>query len=215
VGPGPHHVLDCAVGIGTQSLGLAGHRHTLTGSDISPGAVRRARAEFTARGLTAGLAVADMRRLPFADDRFDVVVCADNSLPHLLTGDDVVAALSEMRRVAGPDGLVIVTTRDYDEVLAQRPNSTQPQVYAGPEGLTVTFQVWEWAADDERYDLRLFQVSGDVGSWQVAHHRATYWALSRQRLMGYAQHAGLLDTEWRMPARTGFFQQMLLARVPC
>lgn len=55
-----------------------------------------------------------MRALPFADGAFDVVVCADNSLPHLLTPQDVTRALGEMCRVARPRGLVVVSTRDYD-----------------------------------------------------------------------------------------------------
>lgn len=37
-----------------------------------------------------------------ADGTFEVVVCADNSLPHLLTAEDVVRALGEMRRVVAP-----------------------------------------------------------------------------------------------------------------
>src|SRR5689334_1018323 len=44
-------VLDCACGIGTQSLGLALLGWQLTGTDISVPAVRRARSEAETRGL--------------------------------------------------------------------------------------------------------------------------------------------------------------------
>jgi glycine/sarcosine N-methyltransferase len=214
LGPGPRRILDCAVGIGTQLLGLAAHGHLLTGSDISAGAVRRARDECRQRGLRAGLTLADMRALPFADGTFEVVVCADNSLPHLLTAEDVVRALGEMRRVVSPGGLVLVTTREYDRLRAERPPATPLSLSRGSDGLTVTFQVWEWWPDGEHYDLRHFQVSGEDDRWRVAQRRTTYWALSTAQLSGFASEAGLSAPAWRLPDQTGFFQPLLLARVP-
>src|SRR5215207_6070439 len=124
LGPGPHRILDCAVGIGTQLFGLAANGHRLAGSDISAGALRRAQAECRRRGVQAGLAVADMRALPFPDSAFDVVVCADNALPHLLTAADVTRALGEIVRVADSGGLVVVTTRDYDQARKDHPSTT-------------------------------------------------------------------------------------------
>ena len=47
----PVRVLDCACGIGTQSLGLAMNGFDVTGCDISIGAVQRARSEASKRGL--------------------------------------------------------------------------------------------------------------------------------------------------------------------
>lgn len=113
-----------------------------------------------------------MRRLPFPDGRFDTVVCADNSLPHLLTGQDVHAALAEMRRVLRPGGLLLVSTRHYDDLLRDRPASTPPQVHgnvdcADGEERTVTFQLWHWHDDGEHYDLgtsNSFQQKGNGGS---------------------------------------------------
>ncbi|WP_211335474.1 class I SAM-dependent methyltransferase [Lentzea flaviverrucosa] len=70
------------------------------GADLSPKAASRAVAEASARGVTLPTFAADMRSLPFADASFDVVLAADNALPHLLTAQDVLAALREMRRVA-------------------------------------------------------------------------------------------------------------------
>src|SRR6266508_6505626 len=85
LGSGRRRVLDCAVGVGTQLLGLAAHGHLLAGSDVSTVALRRARAECARRGVRAALVPADMRALPFADGSFEGVVCADSALPHLLT----------------------------------------------------------------------------------------------------------------------------------
>ncbi|MGP3749866.1 class I SAM-dependent methyltransferase [Streptomyces sp. IBSNAI001] len=210
-------VLDCSCGIGTQAIGLALRGHQVTGTDLSPRAASRAAREAAHRGLSLRTAAADMRRLPFPDGRFDTVLCADNSLPHLLTEQDVRAALAEMRRVLRPDGLLLISTRPYDDLLRDRPASTPPHVHrttdgAGGEEHTVTFQLWHWHDDGEHYDLEHFQLLPAGGEWSVKVRRTTYWALGQDRLAGLAAEAGFVDAEWRMPGATGFFQPLLVAR---
>ena len=56
-------VLDGACGIGTQALGLAVRGYRLEGSDLSEAAVRRARREAAARGLSIPFRVDDLRTL--------------------------------------------------------------------------------------------------------------------------------------------------------
>ncbi|MFJ4700256.1 class I SAM-dependent methyltransferase [Streptomyces sp. NPDC088768] len=209
----PAAVLGCACGIGTQALGLALRGHRVTGTDLSPRAAARASREAALRDVRLPTAAADMRRLPFPADTFDAVVCADNSLPHLLTPEDIRAALTEMRRVPRPGGLLLVGTRDYDALRAGRPASTPPQLH----GRAVTFQLWHWHEDGERYDLEHFQlVPGTEGeareNWEVRVRRTTYWALPRARLSALAREAGLTAPSWRLPEETGFFQPLLLAR---
>ncbi|MFI6283122.1 class I SAM-dependent methyltransferase [Streptomyces sp. NPDC050988] len=221
-------ILDCSCGIGTQAIPLPRHGHRVTATDISPAAVARAAREAVARGARLSTAVADMRSLPFADARFDVVVCADNSLPHLLTEDDVHRALTEMRRVLRPTGLLVLSTRPYDEIRRDRPTSTPPQLGpAAPHARTVTFQLWHWHDDGERYDLEHFQLvpeeppeEAPKGSptglperenWDVRVRRTTYWALTRRQLTGFATAAGFTEPTWHTPEETGFFQPVLTA----
>jgi SAM-dependent methyltransferase len=207
-------VLDCSCGIGTQAIGLALHGHRVTGTDLSHRAAARAGREAARRSLGLSTAVADMRRLPFPDGRFDVVVCADNSLPHLLTEQDVHAALAEMRRVLRPGGLLLVSTRPYDDLLRDHPVSTPVHVHrsAGGGERTVTFQLWHWHDDGEHYDLEHFQLRPAGGQWRVKVRRTAYWALTKDRLAGLAAKAGFPGARWRMPQETGFFQPLLVAR---
>lgn len=210
-------VLDCSCGIGTQAIGLALRGHRVTGTDLSRRAAARAAREAARRSLSLHTAAADMRRLPFPDGRFDVVVCADNSLPHLLTERDVQVALAEMRRVLRPAGLLLVSTRAYDDVLRDRPVATPPQVHettdcADGGERTVTFQLWHWHDDGEHYDLEHFQLLPAGGEWCVKVRRTTYWALGQDRLAGLAAAAGFVDARWWMPQETGFFQPLLVAR---
>ncbi|MEV5386598.1 class I SAM-dependent methyltransferase [Streptomyces sp. NPDC052721] len=207
-------VLDCSCGIGTQAIGLALRGHSVTGTDLSPRAAARAVREAARRGLNLHTAAADMRRLPFPDGRFDTVVCADNSLPHLLTEQDVRVVLAEMRRVLRPAGLLLVSTRPYEDLLRDRPSSTPPHVHrAADDGeRTVTFQLWHGHDDGEHYDLEHFPLLPGGGAWRVKVRRTTYWALGQGRLADLAAEAGFVAPGWRTPQETGFFQPLLVAR---
>ncbi|MBS2551070.1 class I SAM-dependent methyltransferase [Catenulispora sp. NL8] len=210
-------ILDCSCGIGTQAIGLArvGDAEVI-GTDLSPRAAARASREASARGVGLPTAAADMRALPFGDGAFDVVLSADNSVPHLLTPDALTAGLAEMRRVLRPDGLLVLTVRDYDELRAQRPASTPPQVSEHEAGRAIAFQLWHWHPDGERYDLEHFQLvpataSGGQG-WDVRVRRATYWALTRKQLAEFAAAVGFRDVTWQEPSESGYYQPVLTAR---
>ncbi|MCI2420238.1 methyltransferase domain-containing protein [Saccharopolyspora sp. K220] len=213
-GPGPQSILDCACGIGTQALGLAALGHRVIGTDISPVAITRAAREARARQLLLPAAAADMRALPFRSASFDVIVCADNALPHLLTPDDLQSALTGMRRLLRPGGLLLITTRLYDSIRKTRPRSTPPQVADTPTGRTITFQLWDWHNDAEHYEIEHFQLIPHAESWSVRVRRTTYWALTQDQLMGFVIGTGFQDAEWHAPEDTGFFQPILTARVP-
>lgn len=210
---GPVDITDVACGIGTQLIGLARLGHRLTGSDISVRAVQRASRECDAADVRARLLVADMRRLPLADCCADVVVCADNALPHLLTDDDVLGAFAEMGRILRPGGTVIVSTRDYDRILADPPASTLPQVFASGGQRLISFQLWTWRESSGIYDLEHFQVheSGD-GARTTERRTATYRAYRRAALTELASVAGLRDVCWHAPGESGFFQPVMTAR---
>jgi SAM-dependent methyltransferase len=212
LGAGPHKVLDCSCGIGTQAIGLALRGHQVVGSDLSPRAAARAATEAAARGAVLPAAAADMRLLPFASSAFDVVVCADNSLPHLLSAQDVEQALLGMRRVLRDGGLLVITVRSYDEARRTRPASTPPQVAEASDGKVISFQLWNWHEDGERYDLEHFQLVPAADTWTVRHRRTTYWALTRAQSTRFVAEAGFTDITWHTPESTGFYQPVLTAR---
>ena len=74
-------ILDCACGIGTQTLGLAERGHALVGTDLSAAAIARARREAQQRSLSIQFEVADMSELSgVSKSDFDVVLASDNAL---------------------------------------------------------------------------------------------------------------------------------------
>jgi SAM-dependent methyltransferase len=211
IGPARRRILDCACGIGTQAIGLTSRGHTVIGTDLSPNALARAAAEAARRGLTLPVATADWRGLPFPDGTFDVVLAADNALPHLLTPEDMVAGLAGMRRVLADGGLLIASTRPYDEIRAEHPSYSPPWRSQTAGGRSIAFQLWDWHDDGARYDLEHFTLVPQGDSWNVSVRRATYWAITRAELTELVEQAGFTDVTWHEPADSGFFQPLLTA----
>lgn len=211
IGPARRRILDCACGIGTQAIGLAARGHTVVGTDLSPVALARAASEANRRGVALPLAAADWRGLPFPNGTFDVVVAADNALPHLLTPRDMIAGLTGMRRVLADGGLLIASTRPYDEIRADRPGYSPPWRSQTTAGRSIAFQLWDWHDDGERYDLEHFTLVPQGDSWTVSVRGATYWAITRAQLTALIEQSGFTDVRWHEPADSGFFQPVVTA----
>jgi len=215
LGPGPHRLLDCSCGIGTQALGLAMRGHRVHATDISPASVARAEREAARRGLDLGFGVADMTALEAAAPApFDAVVSCDNAFAHLLDDDALIAAARSMAAVARPGGLVLISLRDYDALITERPRFQPPGVVDAPSGERVTFQIWDWAEDGRRYSMRLFLLRAEGEGWVARHHRTRLRALTRAELGRALTAAGLDTPRWHMPEASGYYQPIVTARKP-
>lgn len=213
VGEAAKTVLDCSCGIGTQAIGLALEGYTVTGTDISRRSVERARREADAFKVAVDFGVADLRTLrDRVSGEFDVVISCDNSLPHLLTDDDIAVALKNMLDTLRPGGLILIGIRDYDELARDRPPATTPRIIDRDSGRSILFQVWDWSADARTYDLSLFVVKSQDESWTTDCHTARYRALLRFELDGFLSEAGFADVIWHFPDRTGHHQPIVTAR---
>jgi SAM-dependent methyltransferase len=211
IGGGRRRILDCACGIGTQAIALGKRGHSVIGTDLSRVALARAAVESASRDVPLPLATADLRALPFPDRSFEVVVCADNALPHLLTPADMSDGLTSIRRVLVDGGLLIASTRPYDELREAHPYYSPPWMSQTDGGRAISFQLWDWHPDGERYDLEHFTLVPDGDTWRVGVRTATYWAITRRELASLVGAAGFTDVTWHEPEDSGFFQPVLTA----
>ncbi len=117
---GCKQILDVGCGAGQISRHLVKYADPgagVTCFDLSFGMVRRARRRINhqqfkarhAKGTTPGFVVADLTRLPFADESFDCITCG-YVLEHL---PDARLGLAELSRVLAPGGrMLLLTTED-------------------------------------------------------------------------------------------------------
>jgi SAM-dependent methyltransferase len=211
-GPPPYTVLDCACGIGTQTLGLADCGYTVYGTDISPAAIERARREAQAMHVDATFGVADLRTL--ATDvvgSFDIVIACDNALPHLIEDADLLQAARNIRAKIAPGGLMLASIRDYDALSREHPLATEPRVFDSPTGRRIVFQVWDWAEDGRTYALNHCILSQDGDHWRTMHGTTVYRALLRDDLDTTLRAAGFTSVHWHMPDTTGYHQPIVIA----
>jgi glycine/sarcosine N-methyltransferase len=114
-----------------------------------------------------------------------------------------------------PGGTAIITTRDYDRILADPHASTLPQVFRSGGKRVISFQLWHWHHKAGTYDLEHFQVHESPDGTRTTQRRtATYRAYTRATLTALATAAGLDSVTWHMPPESGFFQPVMSARRP-
>lgn len=207
--PGHRSVLDVSCGIGTQSIALAQQGFWVKGSDVSAVALERARAEAARRGLVIEFVLCDMRSASACHGGgFDVVLSADNSVPHLLDDAGILRALESMRACLKPGGGCLLTVRDY----AREPrgsNLVKPYAARIEDGRRyVGVQVWDFAG--ELYDLTLYLIEEDLGTHAVTTHtlHTTYYAIGTDRLLDLMGQAGFervrrLDDVFYQPVLVG------------
>jgi SAM-dependent methyltransferase len=209
--PDARSALDCACGIGTQAMGLAGHGYRVVGTDLSGGAIDRARHEARRLGVDAAFAVADFRDLSAIEGRFDVVLCCDNALPHLLDPADVVTAMKQMRGKLNPAGLLIVTIRDFDRALRERPSIAAPVVLVGPPR-RILVRLHDWDEDRPVYTVRLIVLTERQDGWDVIEHTTRLRAITRTELAEAASAAGFGDIRWHTELPVVGDQAVMTAR---
>ncbi|WP_127591268.1 class I SAM-dependent methyltransferase [Paenibacillus lautus] len=208
---GPIHILDASCGIGTQALGLAQHDFTVTATDISPKSIERAKKEADKLGVHVHFGVADFRSLEQdISGQFDVVLSADNAIPHLLTDEDLREACRNLYAKLGNKGLLVLSIRDYDDIIQNKQRATVPRVM--DKGKRIVFQVWDWAEGGNHYITNQFIMQEIDGSWRTEVSSTSYRALLRTELSAILEEAGFADIRWHMPSESGFYQPIVTAR---
>jgi len=114
---GPGRLLDLPCGEGRHALELARRGHRVTGIDLSPHAVERARAEASRTGSVAEFRVGDMRAPPAGP--FDGACCLGNSIGYL-SHEDLKEFLGAMHASLRPGARWVVDTGTAAESLLPR-----------------------------------------------------------------------------------------------
>ncbi len=207
----PSRILDCSCGIGTQTIGLAALGHQVVASDISSRAVDCARREAQRRSLDITFHVSDMTSLEeIAENNFDAVVSMDNALPHLSPAQLRQASQASASKLK-PKGLFMASIRDYDALILDRPAIQQPAFHGAPGNRRIVHQIWDWV-DDRRYILHLYITIESGRGWQAHHFVSEYRGLLREELSNLLREAGFTEIRWLMPAESGYYLPIVLAR---
>ena len=203
-------ILDCACGIGTQAIGLALLGYNVTASDISDGEIAEAKERAAKNNATIRFEHADFCALSETfSEQFDIVICMDNALPHMLSKSALEAAVKSITNQIAPGGMFVASIRDYDALLMDKPPYSPPYIHKTDKGQRVSFQTWVW--NDDHYRLTQYIID-DENSLQVSRFECEYRATRRDELTQLLLANGCSEAVWKFPEETGFYQPIVIAK---
>lgn len=203
-------ILDCACGIGTQSIGLAIMGYNVTASDISNGELIEARERAIKNNVKICFENADFRTLSKTfSQKFDIIIAMDNALPHMLTKSDLETAINSITNQIESGGMFVASIRDYDALLDSKPPYSAPYIHKTEKGQRVSFQTWNWNGD--RYKLIQYIIDDDT-SLKISKFECKYRAVRRGELTNILLSNGCSNAVWKFPEETGFYQPIVIAK---
>ena len=114
-------VLDAACGTGFNAAALARRGYRVWAADGSSAMAAVAAARFRSEQLDIPLIRSMWADLPaVVGERFDVVLCIGNSLVHAAGRDAMIQALTGLREMVRPGGHVVVDSRNWEKLHAER-----------------------------------------------------------------------------------------------
>ena len=203
-------VLDCACGIGTQSIGIATLGYNVTASDISDGELVEAEKRAKDNNVKICFKKADFCALSDTFiEKFDIVIAMDNALPHMLSSSDLESAIKSIANQIEKNGIFVASIRDYDSLLMEKPPYSPPYIHKTDKGQRVSFQTWVW--NDDNYKLTQYIVD-DEKTLQVSKFECEYRATRREEMTKLLRAHGCSKVEWKFSDETGFYQPIVVAR---
>ena len=203
-------ILDCACGIGTQSIGLAALGYPVTASDISDAELAQARERAAKNQVDIPFVHADFCALSETfSESFDIIICMDNALPHMLSPEALESAIKSITQRIADNGIFVASIRDYDALLTQKPPYSPPYIHQTPNGQRVSFQTWHW--NEDRYKLVQYIID-DEDTLQVHKFACEYRATTRSEISSLLLRHGCSEVSWLFPEETGFYQPIVVAK---
>ena len=203
-------ILDCACGIGTQSIGLAALGYPVTASDFSDRELAEASARAGKNGVDVRFEHADFCALSDTfSEQFDIVIAMDNALPHMLTSVALESAVKSITARVRPGGIFVASIRDYDSLLERKPPYSPPYIHKTEKGQRVSFQTWVWCG--ENYQLTQYIID-DEDNLQISKFVCEYRATRREEMTNLLLSSDCREVVWKFPEGTGYYQPIVVAR---
>ena len=172
----PLRVLDIGTGTGFFAFVFAAEGHNVTGIDLTPDMIERAKETGEILGLSADFYVMDAEQPDFEPESFDVLVTRNLTwtLPHL------AEAYKEWYKLLTPDGVLINFDADYYSALETEEPVELPENHAHKlvpdflreENDEITMEVGAYQMPRPQWDVQLLvdagfeRISVDMGVYR-------------------------------------------------
>jgi SAM-dependent methyltransferase len=191
-------VLDAACGTGIDAAVLARRGFHVWASDGSDAMAEHAAARFRRERLAIPVLRCMWADLPAATgERFDVVLCTGNALVHAAPRDAMVAALRGLRQMARPGGHVVVDSRHWEKLHAERRIVQAPDRMVTREGRRC-LALYAWEVPDRLGDehiAHLVFLFDDRGQVETHEYQITFHPFTVSELRERLELAGLREVD--------------------
>jgi len=207
-------ILDCSCGIGTQAIGLALEGYKVTGTDISPKEIERAKKEAKRLGASVSFHVANFQKLEETlTDKYDIILSFDNAVAHLKDVGELQSAFTAMRKSLKPNGAILISVRNNDELRAQKPCGTLPRVIEDQFGKRIIVQTWGWNNAGDAYDLTMFILQKKRNEWRSQSYPSVPMrAFNQEEINQVLKLSGAIDIKWFSTPESGYYQPVVMAK---
>jgi SAM-dependent methyltransferase len=194
----PGAVLDAACGTGLNAAALARQGFRVHATDGSDAMVRVAADRFRREHLGIPVAPCLWADLPVTvGDRFDVVLCIGNSLVHAAGQDAMVQALDGLREVTRPGGHVVVDSRNWEKLHADRRIVQVADRSVTREGVRcVSLYAWEIPGRlEDEHTAHITFVFDHSGRLETHSYPVSFRPFTRETLRERLALAGLREAD--------------------
>lgn len=124
-----HRVLDAACGTGMHAIALAKMGFEMAGADLSNKMIQKAASNAKMAAIKVDFNTAGFGDLSctFGKHKFDALLCLGNSLPHLLSKNELSRAIMDFADCLKPSGILIIQNRNFDAIMKTRQRWMEPQ----------------------------------------------------------------------------------------
>jgi SAM-dependent methyltransferase len=197
--PSGSRILDCATGTGQLAVGLALAGFDVVATDASPAMIDRTTRLAAEHGATVRARTCAWDELGHHDwgGPFAAVFCVGNSITHAPGRSARRRALAAMASVLADEGLLVVTSRNWERVREQAVGlDVADRLVDRGGGRALVIHAWSigdgWE-DAHSLDVAV-AVLGDDGSVETHRERLGFWPFRHQELDGDLRAAGFEPT---------------------
>ncbi len=188
-------ILDAACGTGMHAIELSRRGYRAAGTDYSQGMVEAARVNAQTSGAKVLFKQAGFMELRAVFEEedvfpFDAITCFGNSLPHLISREEIKEALTDFAACLRSGGMLVLQNRNFDAVIAKRERWIGPQSYSeeGKDWLFLRFYDFDPDGLITFNIVRLKREAG--GEWKQALSTVRLYPLIKDEILNLLEKTG-------------------------
>lgn len=155
---GFRQVLDAGCGTGFHAILLAKLGLEVTGIDGSSEMLKKAMENASAHDAVIRFQQSSFQELSLKiQEKFDAVFCMGNSLPHLLTDEEIVESLENFFALLNEGGILVIQNLNYDRIMRARERILNVKQSNGK----IFVRFYDFSENRVRFNILMLEENGD------------------------------------------------------